>query len=516
MHSFRLDRTVRALVAAAFAASVALAPAALAQGTYVGEADRVTTIPAPPSPYTAPPAYGYGPPPGDPQSYPPPDYPPPQADAPGPGYAPAMPPDAGAQGAPYVIAQDELDGLVAPVALYPDELLAQVFMAATFPLDVVEAARFVRENPNLTGRALDDAVASRRWDPSVLSLAAFPQVLAMMNEHLDWTRRLGEAFLADQDRVMQTVQDLRFRAQQAGTLRSSAQQNVIVQDRAIYIEPAQPDVVYVPVYNPTVVYGSWWVPTYVPWYWRPAGVYFAGPVGFYGGYRVGSNHWGWARPDWSHRHIAIDLSRHNRFIERRPYYRDAVQDGHWQAPGDGRWQGGDRSRAPLAGSGAPQGNGRADRPARVDGRVMPDRQGFVPGPRESGNEAGMGQTRVVPDRRGFVPGPRESGNGSGMAQTRAPRGGDRAAARGEGGPPPGAQARSFHGPAPEVNGGASTRPVPQRVAPVGARGGEGAGRQVERAYDGGARRAQGGGERPPRSDGKGEGRQQGEGRSNDR
>ncbi|HMA31446.1 MAG TPA: DUF3300 domain-containing protein, partial [Casimicrobiaceae bacterium] len=124
--------------------------------------------------------------------------------------------------------QDELDQLLAPVALYPDQLLMQVLIAATYPLEVVEAARFVQQNPDLRGEALDQALAGKNWDPSVQSLAAFPQVLAMMNDEIEWMQRLGDAFLADQQRVMDTVQSLRQRAEAAGNLQSTSQQSVIV------------------------------------------------------------------------------------------------------------------------------------------------------------------------------------------------------------------------------------------------------------------------------------------------
>ncbi len=243
--------------------------------------------------------------------------------------------------APAPLSQEELDALLAPIALYPDQLLAQVLMAATFPLDVVEAARFVKQNPGLRGAALDDALATRPWDPSVLSLAAFPQVLDMMSERLDWTRRLGDAFVSDQDRVMWTVQELRRRARDNGTLLGTPQQSVIVEGGTILIEPAQPDVIYVPVYNPTVVYGPWWAPSYQPFYWRPASNYYSGVVttgvvGFGIGYLVGSSHWGWARPDWRDRRITVDVRRPNRFLERRPNYREAFRDGVWRYREDPR------------------------------------------------------------------------------------------------------------------------------------------------------------------------------------
>ena len=161
-----------------------------------------------------------------------------------------IPLTASAQPPPQPLPQDQLDALLAPIALYPDELLTQVLMASTYPLEVVEAARFVKANPTLGGPALDDALKDKTWDPSVLSLVPFPQVLDMMNEKLEWTQRLGDAFLADEAAVMRTVQMLRQRAEQVGNLQSNAQQRVFAQDQYIVIEPAQPQYVYVPVYNP--------------------------------------------------------------------------------------------------------------------------------------------------------------------------------------------------------------------------------------------------------------------------
>ena len=187
------------------------------------------------------------------------------------------------QSAPAPIAQEKLDSLLAPIALYPDQLLAQALMASTYPLDVVEAARFVRANKDLKGDALDKAVLQKKWDPSVQSLTAFPQVLEMMDNKLEWTQAIGDAFLADSKRVMQTVQSLRQKAEAAGNLKSNEQQKVVKQESVIIIEPAKPEVVYVPTYNPTVVYGSWWAPTYPPYYYPPPAYYY--PAGGCGGCR---------------------------------------------------------------------------------------------------------------------------------------------------------------------------------------------------------------------------------------
>jgi Protein of unknown function (DUF3300) len=230
--------------------------------------------------------------------------------------------------------QDQLDALLAPIALYPDQLLAQVLMASTYPLDVANAARFVRENPSLTGAALDGALQDQNWDPSVLSLAAYPQMLLMMNDMPDWTQQLGEAFLANQQQVMDTVQMLRSRAQTAGNLQSSPQQTVIDQGGIIDIEPAQPQYVYVPVYDPRVIYGSW-SDAYVPPYWYPPAIYgypdlaagFAAGIFFGTACRIDYNHWGWARPNWRGHDIAVNVS-HNYFAN-RPQYADRWRNGRW-------------------------------------------------------------------------------------------------------------------------------------------------------------------------------------------
>src|SRR5882762_6207511 len=145
--------------------------------------------------------------------------------------------------------QQELDQMLAPIALYPDSLLSQIFMASTYPLEVVEAARWSRANPGLKGEEAVNAVEQKDWDASVKSLAAFPQVLAMMDQHLEWTARLGDVFIAQEPQVMETVQSLRQKAYAAGNLRSTEQVTVYEQGDAYAIEPARPEVVYVPYYD---------------------------------------------------------------------------------------------------------------------------------------------------------------------------------------------------------------------------------------------------------------------------
>jgi len=248
-----------------------------------------------------------------------------------------VPPPAPQAAAPAPISQDLLDSLLAPIALYPDQLLTQILMASTYPLEVVEAARFVKANPDLKGAALDESLKGKNWDASVLSLAAFPQILDMMNDKLEWTQRLGDAFLDDEAAVMRTVQSLRWKAQQAGNLQSTEQQKVIVQEKTIIIEPAQPQYVYIPVYNPTVIYGPWWAPAYSPWFWYPPLIWGYPPyrgtvvVGFYWGPArvVTVNNWGWCQPNWGGSSIHININNSTNIWVNRPQYHNRYQNGNW-------------------------------------------------------------------------------------------------------------------------------------------------------------------------------------------
>lgn len=163
----------------------------------------------------------------------------------------------------------EIAQLVAPIALYPDALLSQVLMASTYPLEVVEAYRWSQANSGLQG---DDAVIAAKqntWDPSVLSLTAFPQILSMMNQKLDWMQHLGSAFIGQQGQVLQVVQQLRQQAQVAGNLQSNDQLHVYAQAQTIMIEPTDPQFLYVPYYDPTIVYGAWAWNNYPPVVWDP-------------------------------------------------------------------------------------------------------------------------------------------------------------------------------------------------------------------------------------------------------
>jgi len=212
--------------------------------------------------------------------------------------------------------QEELEQLLAPIALYPDALLAQVLMASTYPLEIVQAARWLKANPKVTGKALEDAMQKQRWDPSVKSLTAMPQVLEMMDTKIDWTQKLGDAFLAQQAQVMKTVQALRAKASAAGNLKSTPEQQVsTVQEggqSVIVIEPANPQVVYVPTYDPAVIYGPWPYPAYPPYYYYPPAYYpGAGLFWFGAGMLVGAAIWGGC--NWGGGGVYINHHNYNNF-----------------------------------------------------------------------------------------------------------------------------------------------------------------------------------------------------------
>ena len=237
----------------------------------------------------------------------------------------ALPPGVLAQqpaGAP-VFSQEELDQILAPIALYPDSLVAQILMASTYPLEVVQADRFAKQNASLKGEPLTKALESQNWDPSVKSLVNFPQVLTMMSEKLEWTQKLGDAFLAQQKPVMDTIQGLRAKAQAAGNLKTTKEQTVIVEEKIIKIEPASPQVIYVPAYNPTVVYGAWPYPASPPYYYYPPGyVATTAAFSFMAGAAVGAA-WGyaWGNNNWNSGNVDIDVDRNtniNNNINRRP------------------------------------------------------------------------------------------------------------------------------------------------------------------------------------------------------
>jgi uncharacterized membrane protein YgcG len=326
-----------------------------------------------------------------------------------------QPPQA-AQAPPYAQqTPEQLQQLVAPIALYPDSLVAQILAASTFPEQVVEADRWAQAHPDLKGDALGQAVDQQPWDPSVKALAAFPSVLGNMDKNLSWTSSLGDAYYNQQQDVMDAVQVMRRRAQQAGNLKTTQQENVTSQDSSIAIEPANPDVVYVPAYDPWLVYGGP-VAAWPGWYPYP-GIWFGGPylsfglgfgVGWFGNFGWGWNHWGF---DWHNRFAIYNhnryYSRSNTFYNRSNFYRGGARGGAIGGRGGAiGGRGGVYNRA----GGAPRpfnGNARAAR-----GYAEPRGQSGVRSGAFSGYEHG-GQARSFSSRGSASVGGGARGGGGG-------------------------------------------------------------------------------------------------------
>ncbi len=212
--------------------------------------------------------------------------------------------DGSAQAPPQALQQSpqELQQLVAPIALYPDGLVAQILGGATYPEELVEAENWLEKHKNLSGEKLAKEVNKQHWDNSVKALTQFPAVLANMNQNLAWTSELGDAFINQKQALTQAIQTMRQKAQQAGNLKSTPQENVTTQGQTIVIQPASPDVVYVPQYDPWLVYG-YPLPVFPDWYPFP-GLFLGGPgiafglglgIGFFAGFGWGWGHWGY---DW--------------------------------------------------------------------------------------------------------------------------------------------------------------------------------------------------------------------------
>ncbi|MBS0289845.1 MAG: DUF3300 domain-containing protein [Proteobacteria bacterium] len=242
-------------------------------------------------------------------------------------------PSFGVEETNQTFSQQEIEQLVAPIALYPDPLLAQILMASTYPLEIVSAARWIKDNPHLKDKALEDALKQESWDPSVKSLTAVPDVLNMLNDKLDMTTKLGDAFLAQQKTVLDAVQALRTKAQASGNLKSSKEQVVKISEQTssspqdatqnyISIEPANPEVLYVPVYNPSTVYGEWPYPDFPPYSYYPANFYPAGSFLAFGtATAVGSALWG--QLDWANHNVNINANQFYNFNH------DRINNDRW-------------------------------------------------------------------------------------------------------------------------------------------------------------------------------------------
>jgi hypothetical protein len=230
-------------------------------------------------------------------------------------YGPASQSDQESPVAPVRQSPQELQQLVAPIALYPDALVAQILAASTYPTEIVEADRWMERHSELKGEKLAKEVDKQDWDPSVKALAQFPSVLENMDKNLSWTSSLGEAYANEPEDVTNAVQEMRQQAQKAGHLNSNEQERVSTQGSTILIEPASPEVVYVPAYDPWLVYGAP-ILAYPGWYPVP-GIFWGGVglsfgvgfgIGYFGGFAWGWGHWGY---DWHGRRAFFD---HHAFV----------------------------------------------------------------------------------------------------------------------------------------------------------------------------------------------------------
>jgi hypothetical protein len=248
-----------------------------------------------------------------------------------------LPPSIPALAAPAVPAAaenfsaEQLDALLAPVALYPDPLLAQVLMASAYPVQIVQAQRWLDDpaHKSPSGGALEQALQAENWDPSVKSLIPFPQVLSMMSDQLEWTQQLGYAMSIQASDVMDSVQRLRLQAQNSGSLTSTPQQSVTNDGPTIIIQPAEPSVVYVPVYNPSVVYGAWPYPTYPPVYFPPPPGYVVGTALAFGvGIAIAGGLWNIGYPNWRYGNVNVNVNRWNTVNINRP----PINSPAWRPP----------------------------------------------------------------------------------------------------------------------------------------------------------------------------------------
>jgi uncharacterized membrane protein YgcG len=339
-----------------------------------------------------------------------------QEQAPAPTAAPAS-------DAPKVKTPDQLDSLVAPIALYPDPLLAQVLAASTYPLEIVQAARWVKANPKLTGEALTKASAKQPWDASVQALVAFPDALNLLDTNIQWTQDLGNAFLEQQPEVMDAVQRMRKKAKDAGKLDSSKEQKVEVKTvetkTVIVIEPSNPEVIYVPTYNPVVVYGAAPVYAYPPVVYPWGAVAATAAISFgvgvamgamWGGCCGGGYGWGCG---WGNNNITIN----NNFNSRYNYNsgnRTNVGNGNWQHNPEHRrsvpYQ--NRDTAQKFGGTSRDNAGRSDRGPQASTR-------------EAGGNRGQGSDRDPGGNRGPQASTRDAGGNRGQASDRSGGGQDR-------------------------------------------------------------------------------------------
>jgi hypothetical protein len=372
------------------------------------------------------------------------------------------------------IPTDQLDSLVAPIALYPDQLLSQTLVASTYPLEIIQLQQWMEKNKNLKGKALSDAVEKQNWDPSIQAMAAFPDVVTRLADNIQWTTDLGNAFLAQQSDVMDAVQSMRAKAESKGTLKTTAQQTVQTQTvgggkQVIVVQQANPDVVYVPSYNPAVVYGAP-VHPYPPIAYPPPGYYAAGAAIAFGtgvalGAAWGGGGWGW-NCGWGSGNVNVNVN--NKYVNN---YNKNVNKNFNQANfnkanfnqankiNSGNWQHNPQHRggAPYNRASASQvQNQLASRGAGAGNRPGATGAGNRPGGgAEAGNRPGGGGAGTRPGGGGA--GTRPGGGGAGTRP-----GGGEAGAR-----PGGSSAKNQIG-----NRSASSRPSGSRGGGFGGGSGD--------------------------------------------
>ena len=353
------------------------------------------------------------------------------------------PPAQAAASSEQLLKPEELDALVAGIALYPDTLLSLVLMASTYPLEVVQADRWAKENKNLKGDELKAAADKQAWDDSVKSLVATPDVLSMMSTKLDWTQKLGDAVLAQQPDVMDAIQRLRTKAEANNKLTSTKEQKVTKKQeqgkQVIVIEPTEPNTVYVPYYDPAVVYGGWPYPAYPPYYFPPpgyiAGGIIAGGIAFGAGYALGrwasgGNYWG-GGVNWGGNNININrpvnINNIGNNWQHRPEHRGGVKYNNanvQQKFGNNNIRGGAQNRMDYRGRGGeqvlkPGGGGQANlgggagRPGAGGGGVQ--KPGAGAGQRPGAGGGGVQKPGGGKPGGGQRPSTRPAGGGGGNA-----------------------------------------------------------------------------------------------------
>jgi hypothetical protein len=346
------------------------------------------------------------------------------------GTGAAQPAGAAAPAAPPAADQpafkpEELEQMLAPIALYPDSLLSQILMASTYPVEVVEADRWTKSKKDLKGDALAKELEKQTWDASVKSLVNFPDVLSMMSENLSTTVKIGDAFIGQQKEVMDTVQKLRTKAKSTGNLESNEKQTVTVNNsggtEVIVVESSSPDVIYVPQYSPTVVYGAWPYPAYPPYPYYPPGYVASNVMSFGLGVACGVA-WGyaWGNCNWGGGDVDIDINRNtnrNRNIDRS---RQNTRNGSFKHDPSHRQGAAYRNQSSAQRVGAGASNNRASQTRdQYRGRAEAGRQDIARGGADSARtpsrDAGGAQNRA-----------NTSGNRSGGALNDASRGGSSA------------------------------------------------------------------------------------------